>query len=352
MADSATVEDRCHQKKLFVGGLGHATTTQTLRSYFRRYGAVVDAVVLRWPDGRSRGFGYITFAEAASASAALKETHKLAGSSVDVQRAVPGTNKVFVGGLPQTASAAELREYFEQFGVVSDAVVMMDPVTSRSRGFGFVCFSPGQDGGAALSMVLERYDRHYLRGKWIEVKSAAPPRKLLAMDGEASASPVSTHGEDTTPTTASSVAGADGLAHVAYGLLSAELPPAPLPGGLAPGLPSCGDLAARQFAGHELGEPAARFARAASGLPSLLATAHPSQYVNPSDRVEAKGDMPGLHDPMKVPLDGTYSGAESTAAPPPGLFDATVTGDLRRSLEELLRLQAAATWAMQAGGQW
>merc|ERR1719507_558914 len=99
---------------------------------------------------------------------------------IDPATAVPGTNKLFVGGLPQNTAAAELRQHFETYGVVSDAVVMIDPSTSRSRGFGFVCFLPGQDGAAAVTSALEQYQNHRIRGKWIEVKSAAPPHKLVA----------------------------------------------------------------------------------------------------------------------------------------------------------------------------
>lgn len=178
MADSAMQEDQCHQKKIFVGGLAHKTTTQGLRDHFVCYGSVVDAVVLRWPDGRSRGFGYVTFADVIASTAALKDTHRIGGQDVDVKRAVPGTNKLFVGGLPQSVSAAELREYFETFGVVSDAVVMMDPATKRSRGFGFVCYLPGQEGADAVTTALQGYQSHRIRGKWIEVKSAAPSHKL------------------------------------------------------------------------------------------------------------------------------------------------------------------------------
>merc|ERR1719343_457608 len=149
-----------------------------------RYGTIVDAVVLRWPDGRSRGFGYVTFAEASAANTVLRATHQeVGGREVDVKRAVPGTNKLFVGGLPQNTSAAELREHFEAFGVVSDAVVMIDPVTGRSRGFGFVCYLPGQEGAAAVVVALEQYNNHRIRGKWIEVKSAASPHKLAEKEG-------------------------------------------------------------------------------------------------------------------------------------------------------------------------
>ena len=34
----------------------------------------------------------------------------------------------------------KLRQYFEAFGAVQDAVVMKDPVSRRSRGFGFITF--------------------------------------------------------------------------------------------------------------------------------------------------------------------------------------------------------------------
>jgi len=182
--DNTTLEDQCHPRKVFIGGLLHKTTTQHLRDHFGRFGAIVDAVVLRWPDGRSRGFGYVTYADASSAVAVLEEEHAIGGRGVDVKRAVPGTNKLFIGGLPQNTTANELRDHFEKFGTVSDAVVMIDPTTGRSRGFGFVCFLPGHDGAEAVATSLQKYDSHRIRGKWIEVKSAAPPHKLAAMSQE------------------------------------------------------------------------------------------------------------------------------------------------------------------------
>jgi len=176
--DNNTLEEQCHPRKIFIGGLAHKTTTQHLRDHFASFGGIVDAVVLRWPDGRSRGFGYVTFADIVAAAAVLQQSHVLGGREVDVKRAVPGTNKLFIGGLPQNTTANELREHFEKFGAVSDAVVMIDPATGRSRGFGFVCFLPGEEGAAAVTSSLEKYNEHRLRGKWIEVKSAAPPHKL------------------------------------------------------------------------------------------------------------------------------------------------------------------------------
>jgi RNA recognition motif-containing protein len=183
MAQTATRENQCNPRKIFIGGLAHKTTTHQLSEYFSRYGTIVDAVVLRWSDGRSRGFGYVTFADKAEVTAALRVAHQIGGRHIDVKRAVPGTHKLFVGGLPKNIAATELREHFEAFGVVSDAMVMMDSVTGRSRGFGFVCYMPGQEGAAAVAAALEQYNNHYIRGKWIEVKSAASPHNLAAKEG-------------------------------------------------------------------------------------------------------------------------------------------------------------------------
>jgi RNA-binding protein Musashi len=43
---------------------------------------------------------------------------------------------------PWTCSlfSEKLKRYFRDYGIVQDAVVMKDPVTKRSRGFGFITF--------------------------------------------------------------------------------------------------------------------------------------------------------------------------------------------------------------------
>jgi len=60
--------------KVFVGGLHPLTTAETLCGYFgRRFGEVIDAVVMiDRATGRSRGFGFVTFREAADAASAIE----------------------------------------------------------------------------------------------------------------------------------------------------------------------------------------------------------------------------------------------------------------------------------------
>ena len=46
--------------------------------------------------------------------------------------------KIFVGGLPYHTTDQSLREFFEQFGDIEEAVVITDRQTGKSRGYGFV----------------------------------------------------------------------------------------------------------------------------------------------------------------------------------------------------------------------
>jgi hypothetical protein len=52
--------------KLFVGGLGRSTTAADLRTFFSRFGELVDAVVVQ-----SRGFGFVSYQSAAAADTAM-----------------------------------------------------------------------------------------------------------------------------------------------------------------------------------------------------------------------------------------------------------------------------------------
>lgn len=49
--------------------------------------------------------------------------------------------KIFVGGLPYHTTDQSLREFFDQFGDIEEAVVITDRQTGKSRGYGFVTMS-------------------------------------------------------------------------------------------------------------------------------------------------------------------------------------------------------------------
>lgn len=180
MADSPELEvaPALSSVKIFLGGLSWDTTEETLTTYFAKYGAVEDAVVMRDRNTKMpRGFGFITFKDEASAAAACKETHTIDGKTIDAKPSVPQSDggkpkgkKLFVGGLASDTSSDDFRSYFEKFGAVTDAQVMYDPNTKRSRGFGFVTY----EDEASVQKVLDAGHMHDLGGKQVEVKNATP----------------------------------------------------------------------------------------------------------------------------------------------------------------------------------
>ncbi|MCP4501671.1 MAG: RNA-binding protein [Deltaproteobacteria bacterium] len=83
--------------------------------------------------------------------------------------------KLFVGGLSWGTTDDTLREGFERFGEVTDAKVILDRETGRSRGFGFVSFAEGD----AASTAISEMDGQELDGRVIRVNEAneRPPRR-------------------------------------------------------------------------------------------------------------------------------------------------------------------------------
>jgi cold-inducible RNA-binding protein len=76
--------------KLFVGSLSWDTTDQTLRDAFKRFGEVVEAKVITERDsGRSRGFGFVTFADDEAGRNAISEMNgtELDGRTIRVDEA-------------------------------------------------------------------------------------------------------------------------------------------------------------------------------------------------------------------------------------------------------------------------
>ncbi len=60
------------------------------------------------------------------------------------------SKKLFVGSLSWNVDDHQLRAAFEPFGEVTDAKVINDRETGRSRGFGFVTFADAQAGETAI----------------------------------------------------------------------------------------------------------------------------------------------------------------------------------------------------------
>ncbi|OXV11256.1 hypothetical protein Egran_00983 [Elaphomyces granulatus] len=72
--------------------------------------------------------------------------------------------KLFIGGLAWGTDDDTLRQKFEEYGAVEEAIVVKDRSTGRSRGFGFVRYSSEADADAAIdAMNNQEFDGRTIR---------------------------------------------------------------------------------------------------------------------------------------------------------------------------------------------
>ncbi|KAJ1966531.1 hypothetical protein GGI12_000029 [Dipsacomyces acuminosporus] len=214
--------------KLFVGGLSWETDESKLRDYFSKYGNIMECSIMRdQMSGRPRGFGFVSFDDPSGVDAVLQEpTHTLDGKVIDPKHAIPreqqsaqsggnagsGSNmmmnsayaggnmaagqgaselpsdpiadmkgdKVFVGGLPPSATDADMNSGFAMFGNIIETKLMIDRETGRSRGYGFLQFDSDT---AALEAVKagNTGDGISIHGKRVDVKPAVHKKRTNAM---------------------------------------------------------------------------------------------------------------------------------------------------------------------------
>ena len=78
--------------------------------------------------------------------------------------------KLYVGGLPYATTDTELKDAFSQVGAVTSAVVIMDKMTGRSKGFGFVEMSSDEEAQKAI----DTWNGKDFGGRTLTVNEARP----------------------------------------------------------------------------------------------------------------------------------------------------------------------------------
>ncbi len=80
------------------------------------------------------------------------------------------TTKLYVGGIPYTTTEAALGEAFSKAGSVVSSAIIIDRMTGRSKGFGFVEMSSEDEANKAIEM----YNGQDFEGRKLTVNVARP----------------------------------------------------------------------------------------------------------------------------------------------------------------------------------
>ena len=91
--------------------------------------------------------------------------------------------KLYVGGLPYSATEQELSDLFAQHGEVASARIITDKFTGQSRGFGFVEMSSDSEAQAAISAL----NGSQMGGRTLTVNEARPQEARAGSAGRGGA---------------------------------------------------------------------------------------------------------------------------------------------------------------------
>lgn len=169
-------------RKVFIGGLSYKTDDEKFKEYFSKYGELVDYVVMKDKEsGKSRGFGFVTYANSAQVDELMhNRPHIIDGRQIEPKRATPREDsgrqevqatvkKLYVGGVKDAINEEELKNYFGCYGNITDCIIMKDKEKNTSRGFGFITFD---DYDPVDKIIIEKH--HSINGINLQCQKALP----------------------------------------------------------------------------------------------------------------------------------------------------------------------------------
>ncbi|KAK2654925.1 hypothetical protein Ddye_007977 [Dipteronia dyeriana] len=117
------------ENRIFVGGLAFTTAERHLEDAFRRYGKILESLVVIDKDtGRHRGFGFITFADSGAMEDAIKDMHnqELDGRVISVNKAQRKTGGEDLNYGHGRVAETVLEETGQQDDLTASTVVVLD----------------------------------------------------------------------------------------------------------------------------------------------------------------------------------------------------------------------------------
>ncbi|KAK1750655.1 putative nuclear and cytoplasmic polyadenylated RNA-binding protein [Echria macrotheca] len=183
-----------NKRALYVGGLDPRVTEDVLRQIFETTGHVQNVKII--PDKNAKGYnyGFVEYDDPGSAERAMQTLNgrRVHQSEIRVNWAYQSNTSskedtsnhfhIFVGDLSNEVNDEVLLQAFSAFGSVSEARVMWDMKTGRSRGYGFVAFRERPDAEKALSsMDGEWLGSRAIRCNWANQKGQPSIAQQAAM---------------------------------------------------------------------------------------------------------------------------------------------------------------------------
>jgi len=203
-----------NKRALYVGGLDPRVTEDVLKQIFETTGHVQNVKIIPDKNFQSKGYNY-GFVEYDDPGAAERAMQTLNGRRVHQQEirvnwAYQSNNTskedtsnhfhIFVGDLSNEVNDEVLLQAFSAFGNVSEARVMWDMKTGRSRGYGFVAFRDRGEAEKALSsMDGEWLGSRAIRCNWANQKGQPSFSQQQAMV-QMGMTPTTPYGHHTFPT--------------------------------------------------------------------------------------------------------------------------------------------------------
>lgn len=202
---SVASSDPVH-RKLFVRGLAWNTTSETLCAEFQVHGEIEEgAVIVDKATGTSRGYGFITYKDMASAQAALKAPSKLIDGRMAVCNlaceglssvSVPpdqAQRKLYIGGLSPDTTTEMLLFFFGRHGEIEEGSVAYDKDSNKSRCFGFVTYKTVEAAKKAIddpqktlggrNIAVKLADNHKSRTVQPQLQAAMAPVQYPSASG-------------------------------------------------------------------------------------------------------------------------------------------------------------------------
>lgn len=205
-------DNAAEPKTLYVGNLDPSVTEDFITTLFTQIGPVAKCKII-WENNAQEPYAFVEFGDHTTANQALNIMNKrvLLGKEMKVNWATqpgvatsggvggvpasadydePGpkvdTSKhfhIFVGDLSPEVDNKALREAFQPFGEISEAKVIRDLQTMKSKGYGFVAYPNKEDAERAIEQMNGAWlGRRAIRTNWATRRGAAAQPRTLSYD--------------------------------------------------------------------------------------------------------------------------------------------------------------------------